>query len=110
MSEMVLKIYTDDNLYLLNEDECRRFFGKEDSNQYNKRIATHITDYLKATRTNITVSNKNTWYKGNSSFWLRDAGNNKIFAKYVGLFGRLNQEGDAVNKNDGIRPVMWIKY
>ena len=103
-------IYTDDNLYLLNEEECRRFFGKEDSNQYNKRIATHITDYLKATRTNITVSNKNTWYKGNSSFWLRDAGKNKMFAKYVGLFGRLNQEGDAVNKNDGIRPVMWVKY
>ena len=103
-------IYTDDNLYLLNEEECRRFFGKEDSNQYNKRIATHITEYLKATRTNITVSNKNTWYKGNSSFWLRDAGKNAIFAKYVGLFGRLNQEGDAVNKNDGIRPVMWVKY
>ncbi len=103
-------VYTNDKIYMLDENECRKFFGREDANQYNKRIATHITEFLKATRTNITVSNKNMWYKGNSSFWLRDAGSKSTYVKYVGLYGRLNKEGDSVSRNDGIRPVMWVSY
>ncbi len=101
---------TQDKIYVLNEDECRQYFGYEDTNGHNKRIATHITPFLKATRKNITVESKDVWYKGNSSFWLRDAATTPQNVKYVGLAGKLHPEGDTVLENDGIRPVLWVTY
>lgn len=99
-----------DKIYILDEDECRKYFGYEDTNGHNKRIATHITPYLKATRKNITIESKEVWYKGNSSFWLRDAATTPQNVKYVGLAGKLHPEGDTVLENDGIRPVLWVTY
>lgn len=101
---------TQDKIYVLNEDECRQYFGYEDTNGHNKRIATHITPFLKATRKNITVESKDVWYKGNSSFWLRDSATTPQNVKYVGLAGKLHPEGDTVLENDGIRPVLWVTY
>lgn len=101
-----------DKISLLTEEQCRRYFGKEDSNGYNMRIASHCTDYLKskATELNITIGSKEgTWYKGNSSFWLRTILSNNN-AEYIGLFGKLNTKGDIITKNDGIRPVIWVKF
>ena len=103
-------LYTDidgvsNNLFLISYSEFIKYFGTNVTD--NKKGTSYVTDYLKYSRNDITVSNKaGTWYYGNSSYWLRDiVGGNAL---YVGLSGKLKNTGDSMTLNDGVRPAVWV--
>ncbi|MCQ2609580.1 MAG: hypothetical protein MJ151_02150, partial [Lachnospiraceae bacterium] len=96
---------------LLDERMCRTYFGEEDEHGFNYRLASRVTDYLKARadELGITITDKDNWYRGNSSYWTESIVDDD-HVMYVGYFGKLNTKGDDPKGNDGVRPVITIRY
>lgn len=103
-----------DKVFLLSIDECKRYFGKsnKDKDGYNVNLKLSTTGTNYAITNGILVEDKIEKYKGNSPFWLRNAGILSNFATGVDIFGDVNSEGgnNVVNKLNGVRPAIWIRY
>ena len=105
---------TNDKVFLLSIDECKKYFGKSSKNKdgynVNKKLATTGTNY--AISKGLVVDNKDKNALGNSSFWLRNAGILKNFATGVDSFGDVNSEGgnNVVNELNGLRVAIWVRY
>ena len=104
---------TNDYVYSLSIDECRQYFGNEDENYYNKRLATKGTEYAKNVDNHggkLWVSDASEWYGGNSDFWLRSSGDSQDYAADVRPDGRVSTYGYGVDGGDGLRPLLKVKY
>ena len=98
---------TSDKVYLLSIDDVKKYFEDENGFAYDS-LASKVFDGL-----NINISkyeNANTWYVGNSAFWLRSPGLYDDDASYINYNGSISINGVNVAYIDmGIRPVIKIK-
>lgn len=113
---------TTDKVFLLSLDECKKYFGKSTKNKdgynANNKLAATGTDYAISKGLiveSINKKNKNDKeenIKGNSPFWLRNAGILKNFATGVDVYGDVNSEGgnNVVNELNGLRVAIWVRY
>ena len=113
---------TTDKVFLLSLDECKKYFGKSTKNKdgynANNKLATTGTDYAISKGLIVESINKKKKndkeenIKGNSPFWLRNAGILKNFATGVDVYGDVNSEGgnNVVNELNGLRVAIWVRY
>ncbi|MBR4313507.1 MAG: hypothetical protein IKP66_01200 [Lachnospiraceae bacterium] len=101
---------TEDYVFLLSEEEVRKYFTitkKAEADIIDKKIYAEATEYSK-------YENQSGDLKYPNSFWLRSSGRFEDSAQVVnqinitGIY--LNLTGETVDKEQGIRPAVWISY
>lgn len=97
-------------IFLLNLDECIKYFGKEDIDGMNKKAVAYGTDY--AISQGLEVSTKDVWYKGCGSYWTSTINNDTGDVVCVGQYGHYYELGQDyfLENGDGVRPAIFIKY
>lgn len=104
---------TMDRVFLLSDVEVKKYFTQEDMYGENKRLATYPTPYAKNvdnyTSKLWTAENKDKWYYGYCSYYLRTPGVSQTEVSVVNQYGYLDTFGAKCRSyNYGIRPAMWI--
>ena len=100
---------TNDNVFCLNIDEARAYFGAYDNDGYNPARSTNPTAYAVARGAGADTSTQ--WYGGNCWWWLRSPGYQQGNAAYVLSHGNVSGAGDYVNSDHyAIRPALWIGF
>lgn len=99
-----------DKVSLLSVSMCEKYFGTENSNKQNKKIAAKVTNYAKKMGVEYD-KNKNTDFYDCGSFFLIDNGETLDKAAWVGQYGHIYTEGQFVKleNGDGIRPIVSFK-
>lgn len=95
---------------LLNIDACDKYFGLEDVEKRNYKLSAKATTWAKS-NFEETVDVKNSDYYDCGSFYLTDNGTTDRKAAWVGQYGHIYKEGQAVKleHGDGVRPVIVVK-
>lgn len=95
---------------LLNIAACDKYFGREDVDKRNYKLAAKATAWAKS-NWEETVDAKNSDYYDSGSFFLTDNGTTDRKAAWVGQYGHIYREGQAVKleHGDGVRPVIVVK-
>lgn len=99
-----------DKIYMLNEDECKLFFGLEPLKKEYKKLATSGTEYAKKKGLFVKDFDEN-WYDGNSIYWLipQDLKNtNYPQVEYNGFINRY-AASHALSAY-GVRPVISVVF
>lgn len=99
-----------DKASLLNVAMCEKYFDANMDSKQNKKLAAKATDYAK-TRGVECDNNAGTDFYDCGSYFLTDNGDSLDKAVWVGQFGRIYLDGQAVKleKGDGVRPVICVK-
>ena len=95
---------------LLNIASCQKYFGREDVNKRNYRLSAEATNFAISNWLE-TLDNKNSEYYRCGSFYLTDNGTTDRKAAWVGQYGHIYIDGQAVKleHGDGVRPVIVVK-
>ena len=95
---------------LLNIAACDKYFGREDVEKRNYKLSAKATTWAK-TNWQETVEAENSEYYDCGSFYLTDNGTTDRKAVWVGQYGHIYREGQAVKleHGDGVRPVLVVK-
>ena len=95
---------------LLNIKACDKYFGREDIDKRNYKLSAKATAWAKS-NFEETVEVKNSDYYDCGSFYLTDNGTTDRKAVWVGQYGHIYREGQAVKleHGDGVRPVIVVK-
>ena len=95
---------------LLNITACDKYFGREDVEKRNYKLSAKATTWAK-TNWQETVEEKDSDYYDCGSFYLTDNGTTDRKAVWVGQYGHIYREGQAVKleHGDGVRPVLVVK-
>ena len=95
---------------LLNIAACDKYFGREDVEKRNYKLSAKATTWAK-TNWQETVEAENSDYYDCGSFYLTDNGTTDRKAVWVGQYGHIYREGQAVKleHGDGVRPVIVVK-
>lgn len=95
---------------LLNIATCQKYFGHEDVNKRNYKLSAEATTFAKSNWEEV-VENKNSEYYNCGSFFLTDNGTTDRKAAWVGQYGHIYIDGQAVKleHGDGVRPVLVVK-
>lgn len=98
-----------DYIFNLSKKEVEKYFGTMDINGMNLKAAAKGTDYLKYKKG--FVGKKESEYKDNGTYYLRDIADDEDGYKYVGIYGHIydNSPIDDDWFEIGIRPAMWIE-
>ena len=101
---------TEDNLFILNEEELYHFFGKNNrEDEKSKLKATRGTDYAVKMKKLSTYSGSE-WYKGNGDYWIRPkekiSDDDLAVIKSSGIY---NRKISIEATHYGIRPCVFIK-
>ena len=99
-----------DNVALLSEALCEKYFGNENSKKVNMRLATKATDY--AIKNGVEVdNNKNLDTYKCASFYLSDNVEGADKALWVGQYGHIYTDGQPVKleNGDGVRPIICLR-
>ena len=89
---------TEDKVFLLSIEEANKYFTEDES---RKCIPTQYTDYKEEY---FMIRH----YTGTYQWWLRSPGFNGGYAAYVYRDGQVDRIGDCVDREDIVRPAMWI--
>lgn len=101
---------TFDRVFLLSESQAKKYFAKSDKNNQNESRSAIPTEYAKNKGIYVSLD-KNEWYGGNASYWLRTPGIDTTRAMMVQETGELFNYGEMVSSIEtGVRPCIWIKY
>ncbi len=100
----------DAKVSLLNIAACDKYFGREDVEKKNYKLSAKATTWAKSNWEEV-VEVKNSDYYDCGSFYLTDNGTTDRKAVWVGQFGHIYREGQAVKleHGDGVRPVIAVK-
>ena len=104
---------TVDKIFCLSIDEVKMYFNQSNAASDNMKLATKGTEYAKVVdeNFNLWINNRQEWYNGNSSFWLRSPGKNHYTAADVYSYGHIDMDGHVTdNHYFGVRPAMWVTY
>lgn len=95
---------------LLNIAACDKYFGREDVEKRNYKLSAKATTWAKS-NFQETVDAKNSDYYDCGSFYLTNNGTTDRKAAWVGQYGHIYKEGQAVKleHGDGVRPVIVVK-
>lgn len=101
---------TFDRVFLLSESQAKKYFAKSNKNNQNESRSAIPTEYAKNKGIYVSLD-KNEWYGGNASYWLRTPGIDTTRAMMVQETGELFNYGEVVSSIEtGVRPCIWIKY
>lgn len=104
---------TVDKIFCLSIQEVQQYFSLSNAVSDNMKLATKGTEYAKVVdeNYNLWINNRQEWYNGNSSFWLRSPGKNHYTAADVYSYGHIDMDGHVTdNHYFGVRPAMWVSY
>lgn len=124
---------TNDKVFLLSEEEVRKYFGNGIKSEYGyqlgKNISTKGTDYAKNVENldselssydnKLWVYNHSVesagehvkWADGNSVYWIRSTGTPKNYTSRVNSSSYLYIDDFVVNSPLlGVRPAIWVTY
>lgn len=99
---------TEDYVSLLSVNEARRYFGEDDNVYGNSRLFARATEY--AIAQGVTTNTFEGFGEGNSAWDLRSNGYHSGYAAWVSDTGKIYGGGHAQAENEGIRPIIRIRY
>ncbi len=101
----------DDKVSLMSLEMCNKFFDNDSTKMRNRKLAATATEFSVSCGVEVETD-KNSEFYNCGSFYLRDlVKDNENLAMWVGMFGRVYENGQYVKLKigDGIRPVIAIK-
>ena len=101
------EISTDDKVFLLSVDEIKQYFGPFQIGTING-IESFWSYQLKAEYTNYVGPEYESLTTCN--WWLRSSSADYHSAVRVTVDGFLDEGGEYVNNDYGVRPALWVKY
>ena len=109
-SKYSTKIMKDDKVSILDKDMCSKYFGKENTNNENMKLATLGTEYAKSQGLQVDKNHSSSFYN-HGSFLLSDNGENLSKVVWVGQKGHIYNDGQNVklDNGDGVRPIICLK-
>ena len=109
-SKYSTKIMKDDKVSILDKDMCAKYFGTENVNNENAKLATLGTEYAKSQGLQVDKNHASSFYN-HGSFMLSDNGENLSKVAWVGQKGHIYNDGQNVklDSGDGVRPIICLK-
>ena len=101
----------DDKVSLMSLEMCNKFFGNTSTKTKNLKLAAKATNFSISCGVEVE-KDKNSEFYNCGSFYLRDlVKNNENLAMWVGMYGKVYENGQKVKLTigDGIRPVIAIR-
>lgn len=99
-----------DKVFLLSENQLKRYFKKSHNKTVNEQRVAFPTDYSKNKGIDLFID-KDKWNYGYAPYWLRTPGIDQSRAEIVDSNGEIFNYGEVISNIEvGVRPCIWIKY